>query len=153
MKKIKILLTTVIVTAFTLTSCSKDEENNGPVTNGSITEKWNQTKNVVSANGQNITQNYTDNEAGCSKDYVQFTSASAFNNVVFYKNADNICTESAATPVTYTKTGNSLTIVGGEYDGIYTITTLSESELIVKSVETLSGTEITTTTYFTKAVN
>lgn len=153
MKNIKILLATAVIAAFTLTSCSKDDNNTGPVTNGSITEKWNQTKSVVSANNQNITQNYIDNEVGCTKDFIQFTTTNAFNNVVYYKNADNACTEDAASPVTYIKSTNALTINGGEYDGTYTITTLSGSELIVKSVETISGTEITTTTYFSKAAN
>lgn len=150
MKNIKILLATAIIAAFTLTSCNKDEDN-GPVTNGSITAKWNPTKTVVSANGGNITQNYTDNEAGCTKDYIEFTAANALNNVVFFKNADNVCTASTATPATYSKSANTLTVVGGEYEGTYTISTLSGSELIVKSVETVSGNQITTNIYFTKA--
>lgn len=150
MKNIKILLATAIIAAFTLTSCSKDEDN-GPVTNGSITAKWNQTKTIITTNGVNQTINYDGNEAGCSKDYIEFTTNNKLNDVVYFKNAEEICTENAATQSSYSKSGNTLTVIGGDYEGTYTITTLSGSELIVKSVETQSGIQFTTNTYFTKA--
>jgi len=153
MKKIKILLATAMIAAFTLTSCSKDEEISGAVTNGSITAKWNQIKSVITATGINQTVIYDGNEATCNKDYVEFTTDNKLNDVVYFKNAQEVCTEDAAAQATYSKSGNALTVVGGDYDGTYTITTLSGSEFIVKSVETQSGIQFTTTTYFTKAVN
>lgn len=150
MKNIKILLATAIIAAFTLTSCSKDDNNNGPVTNGSITEKWNPIKTIITTNGLDTTQSYGDNVATCDKNFLEFTATTA-NFVVYYKNSTGACQQDAPNTATYVKSGNNLVITGGKYNGSYTITTLSGSELIVKSVGTQSGIQFTTMTYFTKA--
>jgi hypothetical protein len=150
MKNIKILLATAIIAAFTLTSCSKDDKDSAPVTNGSITEKWNPIKTIITGVGINTTQPYADNVATCDKNFLEFTATTS-NFVVFYKNSTGVCQQDAPNTATYSKSGNNLIITGGRYNGNYTITTLSGSELIIKSVGTQSGVEITATTYFTKA--
>lgn len=152
MKKMKILLAIAIIAALSFTACSKDNTPSGAVTNGSITEKWNPEKVVVTGIGINSTQVYSGNEADCDKDYLEFLATNVLNFVVINKNSSNVCTPAAPETSTYTKSVNSLTISNGTYGGTYTITTLSDSELILKSVASQGGVQITTNTYFTKAV-
>lgn len=134
--------------AILLTSCGGDD--NGPTTPASIIAKWTPTRTVISANGGNISSNYSGNEPGCEKDYIEFTAANAFNNVVFFRDATNTCTPSAAEPATYTKTDNTLVITGDIYGGSYQITRLTNAELVIEIEETNAGITTKTTRYFSR---
>ncbi|MFY7664601.1 lipocalin family protein [Flavobacterium sp.] len=134
--------------ALVLVSCGSDD--NGPTTPASIIAKWTPTRTVISANGGNISSNYTGNEPGCDKDYIEFTAGNAFNNVVFFRDATNTCTASAAEPATYTKTENTLVITGDIYGGSYQIVRLTNTELQIEIEETNAGVTTKTTRFFTK---
>jgi len=149
MKKIKVLLAAVILTGLTLTSCSSDDDSGG--TSASIVGKWTPVKTIFKINGQSLTTPYEDNEAGCDKDYLEFVEGGAVNDVIYYKNAQNVCTQDVGDPATWVKNNNSLTVNGTfDYDGTYTIEKLTGSELRVSTSESSGGVTSTAITYFTK---
>jgi len=148
MKNVKVSLAALFMTVFAITSCSSDDSD-GPAAN--IVGKWTQTRTVTKVgNAGNITQNYDENTVGCDKDYIEFTVAGSFNDVIYFKNASNVCEADAAPASTYTKTDNLLTITSGDFEGVYAIEKLSGSQLAIKAIENVGGNEITTTTYFGK---
>jgi hypothetical protein len=148
MKKIKILLAAVAIAGLGLNSCSSSDD--GSDTQASIVGKWTPIKTVTKFNGASSTQTYDDNEIGCDKDYVQFVDGSVFNNVVFNKNTDNDCIETAADPEVWAKTDDTLTITGGEFDGTYEVIKLTNSELRISDQESIAGNDVTVTVYFQK---
>lgn len=147
MKKIKVVLATLVIAGLTLTSCSSDDSSG---TAASIVGKWNETKSVIRVSGQNVTQTY-ENEPGCDKDFVEFKAGGTMDKVVYFKNASNACEADAETAVGYTKTDDALVINGGFYEGTYEITKLSGSELRIVTEDNLGGATATTTIYFKKA--
>ena len=150
MKTIKVLLSALVISAFSF-SCSSDDD--GSSTGGDLTARWNPTKTIVKISGESFTQNYTSNEPGCDKDYIEFTDGGLVNNAIYFKNAEEVCTQDAATPVEYTRTDNTLVIADGEYGGTYEISKLTGSELQIKQTSTSGGITSETTVYFSKASN
>jgi hypothetical protein len=151
MKTIKVVLAALVISAFSFTSCSSDDE--GSSTGGDLTAKWNPTKTIVKIAGEEFDEPYESNEPGCSKDYAEFTDEGDFNFVIYVEdpNTPGACVASPATPQTYTKSENTLVISGGQYGGTYTITRLTGSELRVKQTSTTGGITSETTIYLTKA--
>ncbi|MGK4568911.1 hypothetical protein [Flavobacterium sp. 3HN19-14] len=86
MKNFKVLLAGILLTGLSLSSCSSDDDNSA--TSASIVGKWTPTKTVSKVNGQTALNNpYEGNEAGCDKDFIEFTQAGALNNTVYFHNA------------------------------------------------------------------
>ncbi|WP_318639815.1 lipocalin family protein [Flavobacterium ardleyense] len=138
MKSFKILIATVVLSAFTLTSCSSDDDNVQVPT--SIVGKWNYSMDVTQTNvgtsvGPEIIVEYTGDEPGCNRDFLEFNANMSVRKGVYNKNVQNVCTEDAISG-TYTKTGDQITInlpVTGEdmeeYNGTFKITKLNSSQL------------------------
>lgn len=147
MKKIKVILAAVVLSAFALTSCSSDDDS----TPATLIGKWNRTKTVSVIGTSNTTTPYVNNQATCGKDYIEFTAANVLRNVVFNKDAQGVCSEAPGDQGAYTKTNDALTIVGGLYDGTYAISTLSGSELRIVDQGTVGDVDVTTTIYFSRA--
>ena len=138
MKTFKILIATVVLSAFTLTSCSKDDDNVQVPT--SIVGKWNYSMEVTQTNvgtsvGPEIIVEYTGDEVGCDRDFLEFKADMSVRKGVFNKNVQNVCTEDAISG-TYTKTGDNITInlpvmaeETEEYNGTFKITKLTSSQL------------------------
>lgn len=150
MKKIKALMFAFVLAGMTIVSCSSDDSGPAPVIEG----KWNPIKTVTkvgSAGSQS--QNYTENEPGCDKDYIEFVGTNSGNlrNVIFYKNAQNNCTEDVGTPATWIKSDKVLTINGGNFEGDFTISKLSNSDLTIESKTNIAGQDLIVTYYFKKA--
>ncbi|HEU0137942.1 MAG TPA: lipocalin family protein, partial [Flavobacterium sp.] len=124
MKSIKLFLAVVIASAFTMTSCSNDDDA-GISTDGNIVGTWNYNRTITNLNGQETSQEYTSHEPGCEKDFQEFVAGGVFRDVVIYKNASNVCTEDAESG-TWTKSGNTLTLTGNEA-GTYQIIRLDGS--------------------------
>lgn len=146
MKKIKVVLATFVLAGLTLVSCSSSDDS-GPSTPVSIIGEWNPTTSIVKTNEAPETEiPYEQSVNGCEKDYIEFVEAgNVFNRVLHAKNADTgACLESPATPTTWLKADDELTIATGQYSGTYEITVLTASELRIKKV-TVDG-DITTTT-------
>jgi len=150
MKKIKFFAVALALGAIAF-SCSSDDSEN--LLGGDLTAKWNPTKTVVKISGETFNEPYDSNEAGCDKDYIEFTDAGLMRDVIYFHNASNVCTEDAATPQEYTRTDNTLVISGGEFGGTYEITKLTSSELQIAQTSTSGGLTTTTTVYFSKAAN
>lgn len=151
MKKIKGLLAALVLVGLTVTSCGSDDS--GPA--ATITGKWNLSKTVSKVGDATNTENYAGNEAGCDKDYYEFVGANsgALRDVIFFKNAEEVCTEDEAEAASWNKSEDLLTVTGGDLEGAYEITKLSNSELIILSEGSLGGTETSVTYYFKKAAN
>lgn len=153
MKKIKTVLAAFILAGLTLTSCSSDD-NSAPATPASIIGKWTPKTTLVKVNNNPETDNpYEQSVNGCDKDYVRFVEAgNVFNRVLHAKNADTgACLESPATPTTWVKVDDDLTIAAGQYEGVYEITVLTGSELRIKKVTADGDITTTTTRVFDKA--
>ena len=131
MKNIKILLVTAIIAAFSLTSCNKDDNNSTPST--SLVGKWNYSKEGTVVNGQEVLIDYTDNETGCSKDYVQFTATNTFSDID-YDSSEAPC-EMFTTTGTYSKSGSTVTLTSGGFTVSGTILNLTATELKVKDTQ------------------
>ena len=150
MKKFKALIVAFVLAGMTVVSCSSDDS--GPA--ATIEGKWNLSKTVTkvgSAGSQ--TQNYTGNEANCEKDYIEFmgVASGSLRDVILYTDAQDVCQEDEGTAGAWVKSDSMLTILGGEYEGNYEITKLSNSELRIESSTTLGGQNLVLTYYFKKA--
>lgn len=148
MKKLKVILTAIVLTGFALTSCSKDDDSSVPA---SIETKWNQIKTNVQVGGQSFDQLYTENVEGCSKNYIEFAAAGVYKDVVYFKQSGT-CNESVAEPGTWTKSGDNLTITnGGDLTGTYKVTKLTGAVLNIQTESSNAGVTTKTTVFFQRA--
>lgn len=150
MKKMKLVVAMFVVAGMTLVGCGSDDS--GPAAPAEITVKWNQTKTVTQvANSAPVEVLYEDNVADCTKNYVEFATPNVYKDVVYFKQSGQ-CQANSATPGTWTKSDDNLTIVnGGDLTGTYKITKLTSTELNIMSENTSAGVTTKTTVYFTKA--
>ena len=152
MKKIKVALAAFVLAGLTLTSCGSDD--NGGGTPAEITGKWNPTKTVTKIGTTTDTQDYVNNTTTCDKDYFEFVGTTGGNlRDVIFVSGQNGCSEDLGDPATWTKADKALTIVGGDLEGSYEITTLSGSDLVISDKFTQAGQEVSITYHFRKAAN
>lgn len=156
MKAFKILIATVVLSAFTLTSCSKDDDNVQVPT--SIVGKWNFSKEVTQvivgtvASEESIV-NYDGDEPGCERDFLEFNSAMTVRKGIYNKNISNVCTEESVEG-TYTKASDVLTISlpqVEDYDGTFTITKLTSTEMNLEKRSIIGGSTLIVTQLLTKS--
>jgi hypothetical protein len=152
MNKIKLFAAALAIGALSF-SCSSDDSEN--LLGGDFTAKWNPIKTVIKISGETFEEQYDSNQAGCDKDFVEFTEANTVNNVIYYDPAGAVtCAEDAEPIQEYTRTDNTLVVSGGQYGGTYEITKLTSSELRLEQTSTAGGGITTVTTiYFNKAAN
>ena len=146
MKKIKIVLFSVLALGLTLTSCSDDDNKGGNDTSGTLEGKWVYAKEGVSANGQDALIDY-DHTEGCDKDYMEITATTVKD--VWYNNNGTACEEDSDTS-TYTRNGNTITVKEGEETFISTIEKLTASELRISDEETENGVTVKYITTYTR---
>lgn len=153
MKKMKkAILTAFVLVGLTLTSCGSDD--NGGGTPATVEGKWTQTRTVTKLGSQgDVSTPYEFNVSGCDKNYIEFVAAgSLFKEQYFFKNGAQECIEDTQDAGTWSKSNETLTITAGEsnYEGVYQIKTLSNSQLVI-SFDTQAGPNtLVTTYYFTK---
>lgn len=144
MKKISILVASAFVFGLTFTSCSSDDDSSD---SGSIIGKWNFSTEKVSINGMTITEGaYSDNQEGCNKDYYEFAEATLVEGDYF----GSECTLDTY-PMTYTKSGSTLTITDDGDVSTMEVVTLNSNTLVLRTVQATEGGNITYDTTFTKA--
>ena len=149
MKKIKFLVAACIAVAFSA-SCSSDDSED--LLGGDLTARWNQTKTVLKVSGETYTEPYESNQAGCEKDYIEFTDSNLLNNVVFVDPAGPVTCEASAEPAQeYLRTDNTLVIAGGDFGGTYEIVRLTSTELRIRQSSTVGGITTEATIYLSKA--
>ncbi len=155
MKTIKLFMSALLITGLmSTTSCSSDDDG-GSQTGGDLTARWNPTKTVTKVgNGDDESTPYGDNDPDCNKNYVEFMENGTVRIVAFTSPFDECQEFVDAEATTYTRTENMLTIVGNDnYDGVYEIIRLTNSELRIREETNAGGVTITTTIFFTKASN
>ena len=147
MKKIKALMVAFVMAGMTVVSCSSDDSGPAPTIEG----QWNQTKTIVKINNSSVKENYEDNVDGCDKNYIEFATGGVYNDVVYFKQG-GVCQANTATPGTWTKSDDILTIAdGASLSGTYEIVKLSSGALQIATSDVTAGITSTTTIYFTKA--
>lgn len=124
MKKI-ILMAVAFVSFATITSCSKSDDQ------AALTGKWEQLREGVAANGQEVLQDYV-HESGCSKDYVMITATTVVDHS-FYNDGTG-CAEDIYTS-TYTRSGNTITISSQGFTSTAEIKTLDSNTLKIYYVD------------------
>jgi hypothetical protein len=144
-----------VIAVATLASCSKDNTE-APIAPGTLEAKWNQIKTTTKVGtGAPTTVDYTDNETGCDKDYIQFVAGGTVKDVVFNKDAANMCGPvENSNPSSWSKSGTTLTVVGGDLNGTYKIITLTATDLVTESTTAIPGSTTTavSTIYYKKAI-
>ena len=162
MKAFKILIATAVLSAVTLTSCSKDDDNVQVPT--SIVGKWNFSKEVTQTNlgtsqGPELVVDYTANVVGCDKNYLEFTAGLIARKAVLFKNAQNNCEESANNG-TYVKTGDSIFInlptanpEMEKYNGSFKITKMTSTQLSLEKTFVDGDVTVIGTRLLTKSAN
>lgn len=155
MKSFKLILALVCFSAFTLSSCSNDDDS-GPSISGDLTGKWNYARTITLLNNQSTSSDYTAHTPGCAKNYQEFSATgNVFRDVVVFKNASNVCTE-APEVGTFTRSGNTLmTTRPNPNNPSSTITETFEiirldNELHYKSTSTTGGVQLVVTRIFTR---
>lgn len=144
MKKLKLIICTVVLAGLSLASCSSDD---GPGVPPTIVGKWKYNKTITTVNNGNpTTTNYPNHEPNCEKDYQEFIEGGVFKDVVWNKNSENQCVIDDSDTSTWSKADNALTIDGE----VYTITKLNNSELRYESSTSTGGTTLKVTQVFTK---
>lgn len=150
MKKVKALMFAFFLTGMTVVSCSSDDDA-GPA--ATIDGKWNQVKTVIRVNNTATPDiPYTDNQAGCDKDYVEFAAAGVFNDVVYIDPAGSVdCQIDMLDAGTWAKNGTTLTISNeGDLDGVHQIIKLTATELQISMSGQVGGISTTSTIFLTK---
>ena len=127
----KVLLFGLSIAALTFVSCSDDDGGSSAPLEG----KWYYSEEGVSANGQEVLQDYVDHQEGCEKDYIEFVEGGVFKDVDFY----NTDCDTYMDETTWSRSGNTLTIGTGEDAETGTIATLNGSTLKLTVTETFEG--------------
>jgi hypothetical protein len=138
MKKLKIVLLSVLALGFTLTSCGDDDSTSNNNTSGTLEGKWIMDKEGEIINGHEELSGYP-HQDDCEKDYLEITETSF--KEVFYDTECSAWTDDR----TYTRNGNTVTVNEGEgeEETVYTIKTLTGSDLKVEYTQTIEGETIT----------
>ena len=148
MRKISILLVSILILGSVFISCTK-EGGNGAVDMNLIEGKWVFSKSTATSSGFTIpyTTPYFKNEDGCPKDYVDVLSG----GIVKYGNYPVSCVLEGKDGI-WTQSGNTITIyvTGTDFNGTFRVTTLTATELVLKIDGTYDGNSGTLTLYFTK---
>lgn len=146
MKKINVLFVCALVLSTFLFSCSNEDS---PTSSSSTIEgKWNYNKLSYTQNSITTPEvDHPENEAGCSKDYIEFKTGGVLN-------IGDYTTGCAFTqyPGTWTKTGNNLTASAPSLgvSDTFEIVSVTVTELKLRVTHTQSGITITVNESFTK---
>ncbi|MET0759750.1 MAG: lipocalin family protein [Flavobacterium sp.] len=129
MKKFTLLFVSVLTIGLTISSCSKDDDDD----DGSLEGKWNFSKEGAVAGGQEILVDYSGNEAACTKDYITFNTGGTVTEVD-YDSFDTPC-EVFTDNGTWVRTNNTITITTGGESYSAEILNLTSSELKIKDID------------------
>ncbi|MBD3582485.1 hypothetical protein [Flavobacterium selenitireducens] len=147
MKKL-VMLASAAVLALSLNSCSSDDNGGGGVSDAKLVGKWAHETERVVAGGQVLQpeQPYSDNEAGCAKDFIQFGETGAFTYGDYWSSECDLDTD----VTTWTRDGKDITVGEGTEAETFTVMSVSATKLKVKYVTTLQGVNFTEELTFSK---
>jgi len=144
------MLASAAVLALSLNACGSDDSGGGGVTDAKLVGKWNHETERAVAAGQVIQeeQPYSDNEAGCAKDFIQFNENGSYAMGDYWNSQCDLDTESG----NWARDGKDITISGGDLDPeTFTVMSVSATKLKVKYVTSFEGINLTEEYTFTKA--
>lgn len=135
----------IALAVFCFWSCSSDDE---PF--ASIVGQWNKVSTTTQVGHQAPnTVPYDSNTIGCHKDYWEFGEGEVLRDVVWYKNANEICTEDIDLK-TYVHTGDQLTISEPGLTETFTVIRLTGSLLEFQSTTHTGGITLKVTHTFAR---
>lgn len=144
MKKLKLVLFSVLALGLTLTSCGDDDSSSN--TSGNLEGKWIYAKEGMAAQGQEILEDY-EHTPGCDKDFMEISATTVKD--VWHDKEGTDCVEGSDTS-TYTRNGNTITVTEGTETFTATIEKLTATELKIVDTETVEGTTVKYVTTFTR---
>lgn len=144
MKKIKIVLFSVLALGLTLTSCSDDDNKGGNDTSAKLEGKWVYSREGVAGGGQEVWNDY-EHAVGCNKDYLELTATTQKD--VHYWGSE--CEEDIEIS-NFTRNGNIITFEDQEAGDKVEITILTSTKLQVRTTYTFDGEQITDLLEFTR---
>lgn len=146
MKNKTLFIILCIASAGFLFSCNKDDGSSEPTVMEPLEGKWNYIKTSFTANGTTSAElNYTGNQEGCSKDYIQFSSGGIYTEGDYFGEC-----ELATYSGTWSKNGTTLTVLENGEAKIYEVALVNSVSLKLKYTYTVSGTTFTENTTFAK---
>lgn len=148
MKKLVLLLASIVIFGSGFSSCTK-EGGNGPVDMSLISGKWLFSRSTATLNG--ITIPYTSsnfkNEEGCDKDFIELLPAT----IVTYGDYSLNCVFTAKEGMWSQKENTiKINVTGTSFNDTFDVTTLTSTELVLKISGTYSGQSGVLTLYFTR---
>ncbi|RZJ69539.1 lipocalin family protein [Flavobacterium sp.] len=149
MKKL-FMVASMALAIVSLNSCGSDDGGNGGVSSAKLIGKWEHDTEKVTAAGQVLQpeQAYSENEPGCSKDYIQFAENGTFTLGDYWSSDCDLDTTAAS----WTIDGKDVTVSGTNVDTeTFTVVSVSATKLKVKYVEAINGVNFTEEYTFTKA--
>lgn len=138
MKKLKIVLFSVLTLGLALTTSCSDDDSSSNNTSGTLEGKWIHDKTGTVVNGEDYFIDYAHQE-GCNKDYVEFITGGDYKEVEYSGSECEVFTDET----TWSRNGNTLTVGTGEDVMTGTIETLTGTDLKVRTSETIDGETLT----------
>lgn len=131
MKKTILMLVAFVAMGILTGSCGGSDDSSEGSTSGNLAGKWEYFQTGYTASGQDVLEDYAHNP-DCSKDYVEFFTNGAINEMTYENIFGETCYESFSEG-TYTKSGNTLSVTLYEETGAATIKVLSATMLRLES--------------------
>lgn len=150
MKKVMMLASAAMM-VLSLNSCSGDD-NGGGISDAKLVGKWEHNTEKITAAGQVLQpeQPYSENEDGCSKDYIEFSENGTITFGDYWSSGCDLDTDTAS----WVREGKEVTVSGGDAETqTFTVSKLSATKMTVKYTETLNGVNFVEEYTFTKAAN
>lgn len=127
MKKVAILFISVLSLGLSLTSCNKDDgSTDSNTTSASLEGKWSYSKIDYSPVGG--VEDYPFNNEGCSKNFLELKANGITSEGEYFGDE---CTLDLYAG-TWTKDGNTITVTSEEWSNVYTLVSVSATELRLK---------------------
>ncbi|SCX87252.1 hypothetical protein [Flavobacterium caeni] len=116
------------------TSCNDDDNENYQLPAATLTGKWNYSKTGGIVGGTELLTDYTGNESGCNRDFIELSNDGAYVEVD-YDSSTEPCQAITSTG-TFAVTGNTVVVDTGDETFTATILNLSYTELKIQDTET-----------------
>lgn len=133
MKKVRLflLVATLAFSGVSLTSCSSDDDSNTPVeVQPQLVGKWYFSRTGSGFQGSEIYDNYT-HETGCTKDHVELMQDGMYKGRRY---SGDECTLQE-TSSTWSLANNILTVTNNNVTTVYEVTSLTASQLKLRTAE------------------
>lgn len=148
MKKFTLMLASALVLG--LSSCSKDDSAGFALNTTDLQGKWNFNTERYLVNGMEVqaATEYSENEPGCSDDFIQFNADMTTAEGDYYAGATSC--ELSTTSGTWSSAGNTVTVVSNGVSTDYVVTAMSANTMTAQDIYTSNGVTGTAEYTFTR---